>query len=64
MKTIHEWIKSKQYLPVEISSVRDLLFNDTINRNEMYPNILKRLGGEYSQCAEAIYREVKSLRIC
>ena len=45
------------------STVRKIRFynrTDSIDRNQLYPNLLKRLGGEFSQCAEAVYREIKS----
>ena len=48
-------MEARQLFAVAVEDVRDLLFNCTIDRRLIYPNLLKRLGGELAKCADVIY---------
>ena len=58
-------MEARQLFAVAVEDVRDLLFNctpdravrraGTIDRRLIYPNLLKRLGGELAKCADVIY---------
>ena len=37
---------------------------DTIDRRFIYPQIMKRLGGEYAQCADVVYKVLSSIYFC
>ncbi|OAO14420.1 hypothetical protein AV274_3881 [Blastocystis sp. ATCC 50177/Nand II] len=52
---IAEAVEARQLFAVAVEDVRDLLFNCTIDRRLIYPNLLKRLGGELAKCADVIY---------
>ncbi|KAK8824300.1 hypothetical protein WA556_003623, partial [Blastocystis sp. ATCC 50177/Nand II] len=55
VKEIAEAVEARQLFAVAVEDVRDLLFNCTIDRRLIYPNLLKRLGGELAKCADVIY---------
>ncbi|KAK8821386.1 hypothetical protein WA577_006684 [Blastocystis sp. JDR] len=46
---IAEAVEARQLFAVAVEDVRDLLFNCTIDRRLIYPNLLKRLGGEIGE---------------
>ena len=37
---------------------------DTIDCRFIYPQIMKRLGGEYAQCADVVYKVLSSIYFC
>lgn len=73
---IAEALKEKQLFAIAVKDVDDLLFNcefsecvlcvGTMDRRLLYPNLLKRVGGEFAKCADVIYSVLTEFdwRVC
>ncbi|KAK8802259.1 hypothetical protein WA588_005231 [Blastocystis sp. NMH] len=54
-------VKDGELIPVTVESFNGLLFDNGVDRRTIYPNLLKRLGGELALCADAVYKVIMGM---